>query len=85
MKLSVNEAKLIGLWAGNCATIQQVLNSKLFVFGPEKFLGLSRNGVQKRTEVGGKSNLLSLFRNLSLLVHALVMFCDKQERSQYPC
>ena len=80
MKLSVNEAKLIGLWAGNCATIQQVLNLK-FVFRPKKFLGLSRNGAQKRTEVGGKPNLLSLFRNLSLLVHALVMFCDKQERS----
>ena len=24
MKLSVNKAKLIGLWARNCATIQQV-------------------------------------------------------------
>ena len=24
MKLSVTEAKLIGLWAENCATIQQV-------------------------------------------------------------
>ena len=34
MKLAVNEAKLTGLWAGNCATIQQVLISK-FAFGPE--------------------------------------------------
>jgi len=25
MKLSVNEAKLTGLWAKNCATIQQIL------------------------------------------------------------
>ena len=36
MKLSVNEAKLIDLWARNCATIQQVLILK-FAFGPEKF------------------------------------------------
>ena len=36
MKLSVNEAKLAGLWARNCATIQQVLILK-FAFGPEKF------------------------------------------------
>ena len=31
-----------GLWARNCATIQQVLILK-FAFGPEKFQGLSRN------------------------------------------
>ena len=42
-KLSVNEAKLTGLWARNCATIQQVLILK-FAFGPEKFSSLSRNG-----------------------------------------
>ena len=42
MKLSVNEAKLTGLWARNCATIQLVLILK-FAFGPEKFPGLSRN------------------------------------------
>ena len=35
MKVSVNKAKLNGLWARNCATIQQVLISK-FAFGPEK-------------------------------------------------
>ena len=43
MKLSVNEAKLTGLGARNCATIQQVLISK-FAFAPEKLLGFSRNG-----------------------------------------
>ena len=43
MKLSVNEAKLTGLCARNCATIQQVLILK-FAFGPEKPAGLSRNG-----------------------------------------
>ena len=31
-----------GLWARNCATIQQVL-ILTFAFGPEKFQGLSRN------------------------------------------
>ena len=45
MKLSVNEAKLTGLWARNCATIQQVSILK-FAFGPEKFPGLSRNLAQ---------------------------------------
>ena len=43
MKLSVNEAKLTGLWARNCDTIQQVV-ILIFVFGPENFPGLSRNG-----------------------------------------
>ena len=43
MKLSVHEAILTVLWAGNCATtIQQVLTLK-FVFGSEKFRCLSRN------------------------------------------
>ena len=46
MKLSVNEAKLTGLCARNCATIQQVLILK-FAFGPEKLPGLSRNGPKK--------------------------------------
>ena len=45
MKLSVNEAKLAGLWAVNCAKIQQVLILK-FAFGPEKLLRLLRNRPQ---------------------------------------
>ena len=47
MKLSVNETKLTGLWARNCA-IEQVQILK-FAFGPEKFSGLSRNGAQIRS------------------------------------
>ena len=43
MKLSVNDAILIGSWARNCGTIQEVLLLK-FAFGPEKFPGLLRNG-----------------------------------------
>ena len=39
MKLSVNETKLNGLWARNCATIQQVVILK-FAFAPENFPGL---------------------------------------------
>ena len=34
MKLSVNEEKLTGLWARNCATVQQVWILK-FAFGPK--------------------------------------------------
>ena len=45
MQLLVDEAKLIGLWAKNCAAMCQVLISK-FHFGPEKFPGLSKNGPQ---------------------------------------
>ena len=37
MKLSVNGGKLTGLWARNCATIQQVLIWK-FASRPENFL-----------------------------------------------
>ena len=43
MKLSANEAKLIGLCPRNRAAIQQVLILKV-AFGPEKLPGLSRNG-----------------------------------------
>ena len=43
MKLSVNEAKLTGLWARNCASLQQILTLK-FALGPEKFPSLARNG-----------------------------------------
>ena len=43
MKLSINEAKLTGLWARNCAAIKQVLILK-FAFGPEKLPELSKNG-----------------------------------------
>ena len=42
MKLLVNGAKLPGLQARNCATVQQVLILK-FSLGAEKMLGLSRN------------------------------------------
>ena len=42
MKLSVNEAKLTGLWARNCDTVQKVV-VLIFAFGPEKFPGFSRN------------------------------------------
>ena len=47
MKVSVKEAKLTGLWARNCATIQRVLISK-FTFGPETLPGPSRNRLQGR-------------------------------------
>ena len=47
MKLSVNKAKLTGLWARNCTTIQQVLFLKI-AFGPEKFPRFSGNGPQAR-------------------------------------
>ena len=43
MKLSVNEAKLTGLWARNCATIQQVWILK-FVFDPKSFLDFRETG-----------------------------------------
>ena len=54
IKLSVNEAKLAGLWATNCVTIQQVLISKS-ASGPEQLPGLSRNGplaFEYRSEAG---------------------------------
>ena len=54
IKLSVNEAKLAGLRATNCVTIQQVLISKS-ASGPEQLPGLSRNGplaFEYRSEAG---------------------------------
>ena len=43
MKLSVDEAKLTGMWVRNCAAFRQVVILK-FALGPEKFPGLPRNG-----------------------------------------
>ena len=37
MKLSVNEAKLTGLWARNCATTRQVLMVYNLPSGPKSF------------------------------------------------
>ena len=55
MKLSVEEAKLTGLCATNCATIQLVWILKV-AFGPEKLPGLSRNwpsGEKEKESVRG--------------------------------
>ena len=51
IKLVVKEAKLTSLWAGNCATIQQVWILK-FAFGAKRFPGLSRREPQDHF-VGG--------------------------------
>ena len=48
MKLSINEAKLTGLWARDCAAIKQVSNLK-FAFGLEKLPEISKNGPLDRT------------------------------------
>ena len=41
MKLSVNEAKLTGLWAVNCASIQQV---RILPSGPKSFRDFRETG-----------------------------------------
>ena len=46
MKLSVNRAKLSGLWTRNCAAIPQVWIS-LFAFRHKMFPGILRNGPQE--------------------------------------
>ena len=43
MKLSVNEAKLTGLWAWNCATIKQVWILKC-AFDPKSLLDFRETG-----------------------------------------
>ena len=43
MKLSINEAKLTGLWARNCAAIKQVSNLK-FAFGPKSYRKSRKTG-----------------------------------------
>ena len=65
MNLSVNEAKLTGLWAWNCATIQQVV-ILIFAFEPKKFLGLLKNGPQI---TNWKWNGIAKFNSLTMLVN----------------
>ena len=69
MKLSVNGTKLNGLWARNCATIQQVVILK-FAFAPENFPGLSRNrslGLVHRVGLVGKSGITCTCKISSLV------------------
>ena len=47
MKLSVDEAKLTGMWAWNCAAFQQVVILK-FALGPEKFRVFRETGHRSR-------------------------------------
>ena len=54
IKLSVNEAKLTGLWARNCATIQQILILNL-PSGPKSFWAFRETGPCSfwfKTEIG---------------------------------
>ena len=69
MKLSVNKTKLNGLWARNCATIQQVVILK-FAFAPENFPGLPRNrslGLVHRAGLVGKSGITCTWKICSLV------------------
>ena len=72
MKLSVNEAKLTGLWARNCASIQQVcLRAQLRAFpetGPVKQM-VRRTG-SKFSEKGKNPKL---FRLLTFLFPRIVV------------
>ena len=45
MKLLLKDAKSTGLWARNCATIEQFFILK-FAFGLKTFVGVSRNRAQ---------------------------------------
>ena len=73
MKLPINETKLTGLWARNCATIQHFLILK-FAFGPENLLGLSRNEPIFAMQRVTPSLFLSL--PLSLFDLDLVLCCE---------
>ena len=72
MKLSVNEAKLTGLWARNCASIQQVcLQAQLRAFpetGPVKQM-VRRTG----SEFSEKGKNPKLFRLLNFLFPRIVV------------
>ena len=71
IKLSVNEAKLTGLWARNCATFQQILILK-FAFELERLPGLSRNGPLGpfRLEAGGSdSNYWTVPQSSLVYIH----------------
>ena len=73
MKLPINETKLTGLWARNCATIPHFLILK-FAFVPEKFPGLSRNEPIFAMQRVTPSLFLSL--PLSLFDLDLVLCCE---------
>ena len=72
MKLLVNEAKLTDLWARNCATIQQVL-ILMFALGPEKSVGVSRNG-PSRAKVIHLYNMVE-YSKVKLLSFSFITMC----------
>ena len=94
MKPSVNEAKLTGFSARNCATITKVLILK-FTFGPEKFPGFSRNRslgeltfekisgtvTRDRERVGQwltSSSPVTIPQTISRCISAPVPFCSRR-------
>ena len=74
MKLSVNEAKLTGLWARNCASIQQVcLQAQLRAF-PETGPWAVKQMVRRTgSEFSEKGKNPKLFRLLNFLFPRLVV------------
>ena len=64
--MTLKKAQLTGLWATNCATIQQVLILK-FAFGPEtelpgsqRGLGLQGSGLENPGLQGSKTKIWGL-------------------------
>ena len=76
MKLSVNETKLTGLCARNCATIQQVLILKE---GPEKLPGLSRNEPLAGYILEGLDPLTKVCERLERLLRMVGEVCSAEQ------
>ena len=76
MKLSVNETKLTGLCARNCATIQQVLILK---DGPEKLPGLSRNEPLTGYILEGLDPLTKVCERLERLLRMVGEVCSGEQ------
>ena len=73
MKLSVNEAKLTGLYARNCATIQQVLILKL-PSGPKSYRAYRGTGPSKTVANTTAKCYLSFCRSYVLGILAAFSF-----------
>ena len=80
MKLSIKKAKLTGLWAMNCASVQEVLILK-FPFGAWTLSVLLSNGAQFFFQSEAWSNLLSIDSN----VRSFGFLLDEDFFSWYQC
>ena len=84
MKLSENEAILSGLWASNCATIQQVLILKICLQARKVSGSVEKRAAGLRVYVHSSWDELLLF-TITTTIFLLTLFRYEEEEKTWEC